>query len=96
MKRIRGFGYVGDEDLDEEVDEVDLEHGFASSQVSRDFRETKVYTCPRCKHALFEADVTLHGVIFLKCRRCRRDVAVETAPMVLPIGFVNPLRKEKK
>lgn len=98
MKRIRGFGYVGNDEPSEddlEPDEIELEHGFASEHVIPGSREVKAYTCPRCKQILFEADVTLHGVIFLRCRRCRREVAIETAPRVRPIGFIDRLHKEE-
>ena len=49
---------------------------------------TRAYTCPRCKRVLFEADVDLHGVIFIRCRRCKRKVGIETQPPIQRIGFV--------
>lgn len=99
MKRIRGFGYVGDVDDTEddfELDEVELEEGFASEYVKPGEADVRAYTCPRCKRVLFEADVSLHGVIFIRCRRCKREVAVETAPIMQRIGFINSLRKENR
>ena len=96
MKQVRGFGYVGDvapED-EQELDDVELEHGFASEHVNPGERIVEAYTCPRCELILFEADVSLHGVIFIRCRRCRREVAIETTPSMRTIGFIEPLRKE--
>lgn len=98
MKQIRGFGYVGNDESSQdefEPDDVVLEHGFASEHVVPGQCEVQAYTCPRCKRVLFEADVSLHGVIFIRCRRCRREVAVETAPRVRHIGFIDPLHKEE-
>ena len=95
MKRIIGFGYVDDVEEDEfEDNDVDLEHGFASEHVESQ-RAIKAYNCPRCKRVLFEADVSLHGVIFIRCRRCRREVAIETIPTMCRIGFIDTLQKEK-
>lgn len=99
MKRVRGFGYVGDDnDIEDEfeIDHVELEHGFASEHVTPGEAEVRAYSCPRCKRVLFEADLSLHGVIFIRCRRCRREVAVETAPIMQRIGFINSLRKENR
>ena len=75
MKRVRGFGYVGE--AEEELDDVELIEGFASEHVTPGL-DIKAYNCPRCKRKLFEADVSLHGVIFIRCRRCKREVAIET------------------
>ena len=99
MKHIRGFGYVGDVDPYEseeweEPDNVGLEHGYAWESSSRS-RRVKAYNCPRCKRTLFEADVSLHGVIFIRCRRCRREVAIETTPTMRRIGFIDTLHKEE-
>ena len=93
MKRVRGFGYVGNDEPQEdefEFDEVELEHGFACESITQ-AREVRAYRCSRCKRVLFEADVSLHGVIFIKCRKCKREVAIETAPLMQRIGFINPL-----
>lgn len=93
MKRVRGFGYVGDVDPEEddeeweESDGVELEHGFAHEE-RRKSKAVRAYTCPRCKRVLFEADVDLHGVIFIRCRRCKREVGIETHPAIQRIGFV--------
>lgn len=99
MKHIRGFGYVGDVDPEEdeeweEFDGVELEHGYAWQSSSRS-RTVKAYNCPRCKRTLFEADVSLHGVIFIRCRRCRREVAIETTPIMRPIGFIDTLHRKE-
>ena len=97
MKRIRGFGYIGDNVADdecEELDNVELEHGHASEHVTPGEVDVQAYNCPRCKHKLFEADVSLHGVIFIKCRRCRREVAIETTPIMSRIGFIDILHTE--
>ena len=97
MKHIRGFGYIGDDvddDECEEFDDVNLEHGYAWESSSRS-RRVKAYNCPRCKRTLFEADVSLHGVIFIRCRRCRREVAIETTPTMRRIGFIDTLHKEE-
>lgn len=96
MKRIRGFGYVDDVDEGDELEPYDaeLEHGFAHEE-SRAQREIRAYNCPRCKRVLFEADVSLHGVIFIRCRRCRREVAIETTPIMRQIGFIDPLHREE-
>ena len=96
MKHIRGFGYVGDVDQEDEFepDDVELEHGFASEHVIPGGFDVRAYNCPRCKHLLFEADVSLHGVIFIRCRRCRREVAIETNPIMRRIGFIDTLHKE--
>ena len=48
----------------------------------------RAYKCPDCKRVLFNADVDLHGVIFIKCRRCMHEVAIETKPTVQRIGFI--------
>lgn len=98
MKQIRGFGYVGNDEPREdefEFDEVELEHGFASERAEEE-RTVQAYSCSRCKRVLFEADVSLHGVIFIKCPKCKREVAIETTPLMQRIGFIKPLRKEKK
>lgn len=98
MKRVRGFGYVPDavEDGEElEPDEVELELGTGVEHSDPDSLEVRAYSCPRCKRVLFEADVSLHGVIFIRCRKCKRKVAIETTPTMQRIGFINPLRKEK-
>ena len=97
MKQIRGFGYVPDavgdgEEL--EPDEVELEHGFGTESITPGSRRVQAYSCPRCKRVLFEADVSLHGVIFIRCRRCRREVAIETTPTMCHIGFIDTLHKE--
>ena len=97
MKRIRGFGYVDDVDLEDEFepDHVELEHGFASEYVTSGEADVRAYNCPRCKRVLFEADVSLHGVIFIRCRRCRREVAIETQPIMRHIGFIEISDKEE-
>ena len=97
MKQVRGFGYVGTDAASEdelELDNVGLEHGFASEHVTPEEVNVRAYSCPRCKRILFEADVSLHGVIFIRCRRCRREVAIETRPAMQRIGYINSLRKE--
>ena len=98
MKQIRGFGYVPDavEDGEElEPDEVELEHGTGWENVTPGHCKVQAYNCPRCKRVLFEADVSLHGVIFIRCRRCRREVAIETQPIMRQIGFIEILDKEE-
>ena len=95
MTRVRGFGYVDDVEDDElEDNNVDLQHGFASEHVEAQ-RAIKGYSCPRCNRILFEADVSLHGVIFIRCRRCRREVAIETTPTMCRIGFIDTLHREE-
>lgn len=96
MKRIRGFGYVNDVDQEDEFepDDVELEHGFGTESITQGSRRVQAYSCPRCKRVLFEADVSLHGVIFIRCRRCRREVAIETNPTMRRIGFIDTLHKE--
>ena len=99
MKRVRGFGYVGD-DVDREdefeSDEVNLEHGFASEHVTLGVADFKPYTCPRCERLLFYADVSLHGVILIRCKRCRREVSVITEPIMQRIGYIQELHKEEE
>ena len=98
MKHIRGFGYVPDavEDGEElEPDEVELEHGTGYEHVTPGEADVRAYNCPRCKRLLFEADVILHGVIFIRCQRCRREVAIETIPTMCRIGFIDTLHKEE-
>ena len=95
MTRVRGFGYVDDVEDDEfEDNDVDLEHGFASEHVEAQ-RAIKGYSCPRCNRILFEADVILHGVIFIRCRKCKREVAIETTPIMQSIGFINTLQTKE-
>ena len=98
MKRIRGFGYVGD-DVDQEdefeFDDVELEHGTGWEHVTPGQAKVQAYTCPRCERVLFEADVSLHGVIFIRCRRCKREVAIETTPTMRRIGFIDTLQKKE-
>ena len=96
MKRVRGFGYVGDvAQVDEfEDNDVELEHGYGTETITPGVRRVQAYSCPRCKRVLFEADVSLHGVIFIRCRRCRREVAIETTPTMCRIGFIDTLHKE--
>ena len=100
MKRIRGFGYVGDgaEEFEDELEDydVELEHGFASEHVEPGRAQFSRYNCPRCNRFLFSADVSLHGIILVRCRKCRREVAIETEPTMQRIGFINPLRKENQ
>ena len=97
MKRIRGFGYVDDVDQEDEFepDDVELEHGFGTESITPGSIRVQAYSCPRCKRVLFEADVSLHGVIFIRCRRCRREVTVETTSVMRRIGFINPLHREE-
>ena len=95
MTRVRGFGYVDYVEDDElEDNNVDLEHGFALEHVETQ-RAIKSYNCPRCKRVLFEADVSLHGVIFIRCRKCKREVAIETTPTMQRIGFINTLQTKE-
>ena len=99
MKRIRGFGYIGDNAADDELedlDNVELEHGHASEHVIPGEADVKAYSCPRCKRVLFEADISLHGIIFIRCRKCRREVVIETTPLMQRIGFIYNTRKEKE
>ena len=97
MKQIRGFGYVGDVDQEDEFEDndVELEHGFGTESIIPGSRRVQAYSCPRCKRLLFEADVSLHGVIFIRCRRCRREVAIETQPIMRQIGFIEISDKEE-
>ena len=86
MKRIRGFTEPYDPEQCDELDDVELERGFASEESGGDI-EVSDYNCPRCNRLLFTADIDLHGVIFIKCRKCRREVVVETTPKMYRIGF---------
>ena len=97
MKHVRGFGYVDDvapEEEYEEFDDVELEHGTGCENITHEV-DVQAYNCPRCKRVLFEADVSLHGVIFIRCRRCRREVAIETTPTMRRIGFIDTLHREE-
>lgn len=90
MKRVRGFGYVGDDVDDDEWEDEESpypEYGHAYASRS-EYLAIRAYACPRCKRVLFEGDIDLHGVIFIKCRRCKRKVGIETQPTVQRIGFV--------
>ena len=71
---------------DEEWEEEFLEHGTAYANET-DSIDTKDYCCARCGKVLFSAEVTLHGVIFIRCKRCKRKVSVETKPKMRKIGF---------
>ena len=101
MRKIYGFIVEPFEDPDEDDEfeeeyETEFYEGFAHEEASH--RVTVcAYTCPMCKRKLFEADVSLHGVIFIRCRRCKRYVTVETTPIMRRIGFIDSLteRKEK-
>lgn len=95
MKQIRGFGYVDEPEEWKELDRVELEQGTGCEHVRPGDCTVQAYTCPRCKRVLFEADVSLHGVIFIRCRRCRREVAIETTPVMRRIGFINTLHREE-
>ena len=97
MKRIRGFGYVPDVDQEDEFEDndVELEHGTGYEHLMPGEADVRAYNCPRCKRLLFEADVSLHGVIFIRCRRCRREVAIETTPTMRRIGFIDTLHREE-
>lgn len=97
MNRVIGFGYVDDVDPEDEFepDDVELEHGFGSEHVKPGWADVRAYNCPRCKRVLFEADVSLHGVIFIRCRRCRREVAIETTPIMRSIGFIDTLHRKE-
>ena len=97
MKRIRCFGYVDDVDQEDEFEDndVELEHGYGTETITPGVRRVQAYSCPRCKRVLFEADVSLHGVIFIRCRRCRREVAIETQPIMRQIGFIEISDKEE-
>ena len=98
MKRVRGCAQSLPKEWDvdseewEEAEDI-LEYGHGYETMFEDI-QIRAYKCPRCKRVLFEADVSLHGVILIRCRRCRREVAIETEPTMHRIGFINPLRKE--
>ena len=103
MKRIRGFGYVEpgiDREDEAEEREEDRAHdewvqGFIEAFAQPDL-EVKDYTCPRCKRFLFAADVSLHGVIFIRCRKCRREVAITTKLLMQRIGYIDTDHKTKE
>ena len=79
--------FFSDWDGDEEWEEENfLEHGTAYANET-DTIDTKAYCCPQCRKVLFSAEVTLHGVIFIRCKRCKREVSVETKPKMRKIGF---------
>lgn len=88
-KNKRGFASRACEEPDDDfwLDCVEFESGSGWS-VESDGLEVRSYTCPRCNRVLFQADVEMHGVIFIRCRKCRREVAIETKPRVKRIGFV--------
>ena len=75
-----------DEEDEEWEEEVFLKDGTGYANES-DTIDTKAYRCPRCRKVLFSAEVTLHGVIFIRCKRCKREVSVETKPKMRKIGF---------
>ena len=90
MKKIQGFGYVEKiEHEDEEKENTNEEwaQGFIETFAHPEL-EVKDYSCPRCGRFLFSADINLHGVIFMKCRKCKREIFVETKPIAQRIGFV--------
>ena len=84
-----------DEDDWEDEEEIIEGQGFAYAEASDHIR-TRAYTCPRCERKLFDADVSLHGVIFIRCRRCKRDVHVVTQPIMRKIGFIDPIPQRKE
>ena len=99
MKKYKKYklGFFIDPLEDEEEDEsefTELEHGFASESSEEDV-EVKPYNCPRCNRKLFDADVSLHGVIFIRCRRCMREVVIETAPTMRRIGFIDTIHRKE-
>ena len=77
--------FVDDEDW-EEMPEFDRGDGYESES---EYVNLKPYFCPRCKRKLFDADINLHGVIFVRCRRCKREIAVKTFPEIRRIGFID-------
>lgn len=82
------------EDEEDEIEYTELEHGFASESIQGDV-DVKPYNCPRCNRKLFDADVSLHGVIFIRCRRCMREVVIETTPTMRRIGFIDTLQRKE-
>ena len=70
----------------EEVPELDQGNGYTSES---EHVNVKPYFCPRCKRKVFDADINLHGVVFVRCRRCKREVAVKTFPEMRRIGFID-------
>ena len=97
MRHVNGSIVEPYEDPDEwdEEDEPYFDQGTAYAEASDHIR-TRAYTCPRCERKLFDADVSLHGVIFIRCRRCKRDVHVVTQPIMRKIGFIDPIPQRKE
>ena len=98
MKQPRAFIVEPYEPEDEELDYDEgagLEYGSAS-EYNRRYYDSKSYTCPKCKTELFHADIGVHGVIWTKCRRCRKEVGVKTTPDIRQIGFINTLEEKER
>jgi len=75
------------DDPEEYEELVELEHGTGYSVLSEHVT-MRSYSCPRCNRVLFEADIDLHGIVFIRCKRCKRHVLIETKPQVRRVGFV--------
>ena len=87
IEQARGMGEL--ENPSEEREEYFdvLEHGYASERCE-ELIEIREYRCPKCNRLLFEGSIDVDGVIFIKCRRCRRERRIKTEPTVKRIGFV--------
>ena len=92
MSKTKDF--IEPDEWNEEEPRIDGQ-GFAYAEAS-DSIKVRAYACPRCERKLFEADVSLHGVIFIRCQRCKRDVKIETKPIMRRIGFIDPLTPGKE
>lgn len=95
MKHPKHYTEPYDPEEDEEYEQLTLDVGFAAANEGEGV-EVRAYTCPGCKRVLFEADIDLHGVIFIKCRRCRREVAIPTQSERRPIGFSHSYNTQKE
>ncbi len=69
------------------IELVDLEYEQGRSALS-EYVTMRSYSCPRCNRVLFEADIDLYGIVFIRCKRCKRHVLIETKPRIRRIGFV--------
>ncbi len=88
------------DELELEESEPELEHGYISTDISRDTvtfnayrhieksrEDFSEYFCPECGRLLMFADKEASGLVVLRCYKCKDNLAVELEDKRRKIGF---------